>query len=274
MLDLNGERLAIGAWIGRDLEVSVRIRHDHVGVTRYPSRSRSSTRRYPPGSRRRRVGCPSGSTHEPVRDGEVHPADEVPGSVERSCRGEGQIEGTDEVARVHLGLRAAAHRARDGRQAPIPLHEHRHERVRWPFVAGEHVRRLGVEREGAPAVVADDPGRRLEGSRAEPAREALDERDRSSVAVGGDERDRVAAKLGRRRVRVVRSHTVAERGEAAVLEQIRDRYLRHAGSALLRSRSPARRDGLGEQVDVGSERVGVDAQPLDDREQLQHREPL
>src|SRR5687767_15370709 len=54
-----------------------------------------------------------------------------------------------------------------------------------------------VEREERAAILEDDAGRARDDARAELVIEALDHRDRVAVGIGGDERDRVAAR-GRR----------------------------------------------------------------------------
>ena len=103
-----------------------------------------------------------------------------------------QVERPDQVLRVDLRLRGAAHRPGDRRQPAFAVHEHRHQRVERPLPRRDLVRVIGLQRETAAAVVGDDPGLRFQDRGAEAVPQALDQRDRPAFGVGGHHGDRVA----------------------------------------------------------------------------------
>ena len=122
------------------------------------------------------------------RDGTRHASGRASCTAEPSCPRQKSAEDLG----VDLRLRLAAHRAGDDRQATVAADHDRHQRVQRPLAAGEQVRRLGIEAEAGAAVVGDDAGRRLQDRGAEAVVDALDDRDRPAVRVGGDAGDGVA----------------------------------------------------------------------------------
>ncbi len=102
------------------------------------------------------------------------------------------------------------------------------------------------------------------------------ERDRVTVGVGRHERDRVA--VGLRRCDAggeVATHLVAERSQMPVVEQGRHVGRHPVGVGQVTADvTKADEEHTRDRPGVGAERVGIEAESLDHREDLQQRVPL
>ena len=254
-------------------------RADQVRVADRPSRSPTVSTRYPAAFSAATAGA--GTSASAIASGRRalrrHAADQPAGRRDGVGR-----------AACRAGTRAAGPSRRSGAarsrpscrrrlEAPVALHDHRHQRVRRPRAGQQAVRVAGLEREARAPVVRHDAGPRLEESRAEAVEEALDQRDPAALGVGGHERDRVARPVLRDRGRPghARAHLVGQRAEVPVVEQGRRVHAHPVGVGEV-AVAIARRGAqhVGEHAGVGPERVGVEAEPLDDRERLEQHEPL
>ncbi|GBC87447.1 hypothetical protein HRbin12_01453 [bacterium HR12] len=202
---------------------------------------------------------------------ELHPAHEPSGGGEDLADLHPEVERPQDRHRVDLRLPAAAHRAAHRREAPVAVGEDRHEGVRRPLPADEHVGVTRVEHEGRAAVVADDAGLGLPDPRAEAVVEALDERDRPALRVGRDERDRVAPRSRPPPL----AHRLGETRQVPLVEELPDG---HPGEPRVGVVAVAIGGGGGEDLGEGgrvrAEGVGVDAEELHSREDLEEHEAL
>ncbi len=178
--------------------------------------------------------------------------------------------------RVDLWLPVAAHRSGHQHEAVLVVEQRRHQRVGRQLARRERVRMPGLHRETRAAVLGHDPRLGLVDARPEIPEQALDQRHRPPRRVGGDQRDGVAPRhrpggdggSGA-------PDLVGDPREVPLVEQDRRVEQHRVGIGEMSVAVAGRRgDDASEHACIGAVRVGVQAEPFHQRQDLEQREPL